>query len=723
MNRTDGRRRLVRLLLAFIFCLAGLLGTGPPPAAASSTIHVGRAVAIAPDGTCSLLEAFDLLVQLRRELLHRNDCGGTVDLRWPVAISLSSRFTYEIRSTHRWPFYRSSRFAFPQLSESDRQLIIEGNGATIQRPDTSEEEFGFFDVNGGSLVLRNVTIKGSSGPQGAINVGNNGTLRMTTTTLTENRGGALGAWKGTILIEDSILSDNYTPTRGGAIRLSDGSRLEITRSVLRQNIAEQGGGAIWGSKDSSIVIRDSTLLRNYAPGQPPFLGAGGAIGAESSTSVSISESTLRENEAESGGAIYVFNNPIERGEDERGVPQRYTRDTHLTISRSSLTGNSARRSDGGAVWTWQTQVEIVQSTLSGNRANRSGGALFGLDNIIFTIRESTLARNEAYDGGALAVIQANRNAVRGRVTVLNSTFSGNLSYREGSAVDAKGWLDVTLAFVTLADNGGFFAVTLSDHYAKARVHNSVMADAYSECRSRDRDRFTFSGRVLVDDESCGSRGALQVVPGLRRTLGDLADNGGPTWTHALRSDSPALGAVPAGQCTDTAGNRVENDQRGQMRPNPLGSNCDAGAYEAEQGAPASGAPGSVAPRPGGPGSGSGQTMVTVDLALTGGSLPAKVMSGQRFDVTLSVLNASSIPVSGASVRLYLSRDRVIDSTDTVLGSCIVDVPASGRVDCTIRGIAVGSSGTYYLIGRVTAPSGTIDSNLANNEFSSILSVL
>ena len=59
-------------------------------------------------------------------------------------------------------------------------------------------------------------------------------------------------------------------------------------------------------------------------------------------------------------------------------------------------------------------------------------------------------------------------------------------------------------------------------------------------------------------------------------LGPLQDNGGPTLTHALLSDSPAIGA---GSCEDADGNPVTTDQRGIARPQ--GAACDIGAFELE----------------------------------------------------------------------------------------------------------------------------------------------
>jgi hypothetical protein len=53
-------------------------------------------------------------------------------------------------------------------------------------------------------------------------------------------------------------------------------------------------------------------------------------------------------------------------------------------------------------------------------------------------------------------------------------------------------------------------------------------------------------------------------------LGPLANNGGPTRTHALLADSPA---IDAGNCAFAE----SYDQRG--RPRPIGASCDIGAFE------------------------------------------------------------------------------------------------------------------------------------------------
>jgi hypothetical protein len=60
-------------------------------------------------------------------------------------------------------------------------------------------------------------------------------------------------------------------------------------------------------------------------------------------------------------------------------------------------------------------------------------------------------------------------------------------------------------------------------------------------------------------------------------LGPLADNGGPTQTHALLPGSVAIDVIPADDCVDTEGEPLTTDQRGF----PRDSMCDVGAFEVQ----------------------------------------------------------------------------------------------------------------------------------------------
>jgi hypothetical protein len=79
------------------------------------------------------------------------------------------------------------------------------------------------------------------------------------------------------------------------------------------------------------------------------------------------------------------------------------------------------------------------------------------------------------------------------------------------------------------------------------------------------------GHNVSSDASC-SLTDPDDQPSTDPLLGGLADNGGPTLTHALQAGSPAIDAADIAVCPAT-------DQRGVARPQ--GPSCDVGSYERE----------------------------------------------------------------------------------------------------------------------------------------------
>jgi hypothetical protein len=81
---------------------------------------------------------------------------------------------------------------------------------------------------------------------------------------------------------------------------------------------------------------------------------------------------------------------------------------------------------------------------------------------------------------------------------------------------------------------------------------------------------TNGGYNLDSGTSCGFGTANNSLSGEDPLLGPLADNGGPTWTHALLEGSPAIdkGVAVAG---------ITTDQRGVARPQ--GPAPDIGSFE------------------------------------------------------------------------------------------------------------------------------------------------
>jgi hypothetical protein len=136
---------------------------------------------------------------------------------------------------------------------------------------------------------------------------------------------------------------------------------------------------------------------------------------------------------------------------------------------------------------------------------------------------------------------------------------------------------------TIADNvapggttGGGFVGTFTAANATLTLANTIFAgNSGPQCFYAPWGSgvvtLTSLGHNLVVDATCavpGPAGSDLIIADAK--LGPLADNGGPTRTHALLPGSPALNAADGTLCPAV-------DQRGVARPQ--GAGCDIGAYE------------------------------------------------------------------------------------------------------------------------------------------------
>jgi predicted outer membrane repeat protein len=369
--------------------------------------------------------------------------------------------------------------------------------------------------------------------------------------------------------------------------------------------------------------------------------------------------------SEVGGAIFIGNG------------------AQLSIVNSTFSGNTALY--GGAVYADEgTQVSIDSSTFSRNTALDDGGAIFvGGDEgdaiYVGSILQSTFSGNTAREGGAIFAVSD--------FSVTNTTFSGNSTTSEmsGSAIYLANDATADLAFVTFADHTG--SPTLAVGYGGPgtfRLKNVVLANpSVDECENDAALTVQTAGVVLADDSSCS--GAM-VVSTLRSTLGPLASNGGPTTTHALLATSPAIGAVPSGACTDWNGNAVATDQRGQPRPNPSGTKCDAGAYESERDTPSGG----------------------IDLLVTGLTVREQ---GRLFCVTATVKNQGSAPAPSTSLRLALSSTA---SGGTPVATSSVPALGPGSTATLTRCLSLPNDTRRWLVATVDPFNTVAETDETNN---------
>ena len=220
----------------------------------------------------------------------------------------------------------------------------------------------------------------------------------------------------------------------------------------------------------------------------------------------------------------------------------------LTLRNATLTGS---HKSIGAIASGGT-VRIENSTITGNHAIEEGSAGDGFGAGIehlggsITVVNSTISGNTADQrGGGVGSI-----ANSGSITLIHSTVTGN-----SSPDDHAGGIYVRESGVQLVLQNAIVA------------GNSASANA--NCQIVSSQSPAYLGTNLLADSDCRPR--AEDIVAADPVLGPLADNGGPTRTHALLAGSPAIEtAVQA--CASTP-----VDQRYVARPQ--GSYCDIGAFE------------------------------------------------------------------------------------------------------------------------------------------------
>lgn len=214
----------------------------------------------------------------------------------------------------------------------------------------------------------------------------------------------------------------------------------------------------------------------------------------------------------------------------------------LTIEGCTITLNSSGGPGGGV--RNDNQVTILESTLSGNTTSDHGGGMD--DHGSSALENVTVSGNTVNGGGAGGGLY---NLGGTSMAVSSSTIVGNSS-GGGTALHNGG--PTTVVNVLLVGN----------------------CDAPVDT--------TLGGNLESPGDTCGLNGGSDQVDVADPGLGPLADNGGPTDTHALVSGSPALDTAEAAPCPDF-------DQRGVDRPldGDLDgeADCDVGAFELDPAPP------------------------------------------------------------------------------------------------------------------------------------------
>ncbi len=329
------------------------------------------------------------------------------------------------------------------------------------------------------------------------------------------------------------------------------------------------------NKKVTVTIKDVTLRSPGATSSTLF-----NQNATTRLENSIVEDSSDEGIFNSDGSTLTIVKSIIRNNNNKGILNRGV----LTISDSTIAGNDAF-GDGGGIAQQSTggPTTITNTTISGNSASGTGGGIF-VNGGTFNIANSTITGNSAtnFVGGIF------RSSTAGQVILSNTIVAGNTA---NAVPDCSG------AFAS----GG----------------NNFIGIVTSACTG-------FSSLF-------GDQRGTETTP-LNPQLGPLADNGGPTPTHALLRGSSAIDRGNPSICPTT-------DQRGVARAfdgnNDSFTFCDIGAFEYN-------------------------TPFSADLRVNLDDNPGTVSAGGTFSYIMTLSNAG--PDRAVSVKGVLG----VPSTVTVL---------------------------------------------------------
>ena len=344
------------------------------------------------------------------------------------------------------------------------------------------------------------------------NVGDTVTLRGLTITggFSELQdGGGISSSSASLVIEDSLVSGNFTRGTGGGISIENGS-LIVDNSVIDTNQASQSRGGGVFSASSDVTISNSTLSENSAR-------EGGGIFSSSGV-VTISDSSISGSFSNEGGGISTI-------------------DADVILDRSTVRNNFS--GNGAGIFTSFGSLTISNSTIS---ANNNGGGIraFAAD---VNINSSTVTKNfTPFGAGGILINSSSSAAEPSLLTINNSIIADNFNR------DSIGDIDIGVG-----DYGEFAEAAIV-------VSSSLIGDNRGS---------RLTPAPIGSPDANGNIIGNFLVP-IDPLLEDLADNGGPTQTHALLPGSPA---IDAGETTLTI------DQRGELRPNDGGDGPDIGSFE------------------------------------------------------------------------------------------------------------------------------------------------
>lgn len=226
----------------------------------------------------------------------------------------------------------------------------------------------------------------------------------------------------------------------------------------------------------------------------------------------------------------------------------------LTVDHCVITANSATSlfGLGGGVFNYVGTLFLRNSTVNGNIAGFGGAVASSRTEAgasAVTINQCTLSGNQSTAGNGGAIYNSiSGSGVAGTMAIWSTTLSGNASggglggavYNETSG---GGTTHLSLVRSTVSGNsGGGFHNQNSGGSFTVNLYSTIFRTGPSGPNLGHGGAGTFGsqGYNLSNDDGGGHLSELSDLIHTDPMLGPLQDNGGPTFTHALLSGSPAI---------------------------------------------------------------------------------------------------------------------------------------------------------------------------------------
>jgi hypothetical protein len=239
----------------------------------------------------------------------------------------------------------------------------------------------------------------------------------------------------------------------------------------------------------------------------------------------------------------------------------------MTIADSTV--SNGRRNCLSAIWNGGS-LTVTRSTI---RDNGPGPGIEGSAGV-FNMGDLTIEES-AIIGNSLGLALCGNSSAR----VVNSTVSNSEEVAVLGVGSATLVASTIVGATAIAASSSSFigtfigAICPTDDDSRITLRSTTISgDCTTETASNGYN-------IESDGDTCGFDHPTDQVDVSAEDvkLGELADNGGPTMTHALLPGSVAIDVIPAEDCVDADGEPLTTDQRGF----PRDTMCDVGSFEVQ----------------------------------------------------------------------------------------------------------------------------------------------